>query len=371
VPQPPTPPRSRGMRPISLLFTTTVAVAAAASPTADPRHAPRVGLLDGETIPRQIYTFWHEPGAWPEFIAACIAALKHHNPSWTLRVIHPGDPDIEAPPVESLEEMSPQQLSDWYRLAALGKSGGGGVWIDASTIVMQRMESWVNMSSPALQGFRTPYDNGTIESWAFAVPQDNAIMKQWLSNFRRALLIGVSKYCTALTDEVVGQLRTFLPYLTICAAYREARHQLPREAAVLLPSQEPGGPTHYISSHNGDPNASISYLFGASEEALRSTPFVKLRGTERSCVRPLRSYAGSWLAKRLLHGLRMMESISLLVDKADDHYDASGCHYPGLGYNTESLRVKRARQAAKLLSSDGAERVATRSSRALLPESER
>jgi hypothetical protein len=187
--------------------------------------APPQQLLAGETVPRNIYTFWHDATPWPEFIAACLAALQHRNKGWSLHVIHPGDPSIEPPPVGALEDLSPQLLSDWYRVAALGRPGGGGVWLDATTIALQGVEAWVNMSSPALQGFRTPFDSNTIESWAFAVPRDNLVAAQWLHNFRHALQMGVGPYCKSLSDDIVGKLRTFLPYLTICAAYREVcRH---------------------------------------------------------------------------------------------------------------------------------------------------
>eukprot|EP00966_Prymnesium_polylepis_P025635 591121-Prymnesium_polylepis.1 len=285
-----------------------------------------------ETVPRRIYTFWHDRSSVPEFVLACLASLAHHNPGWTVHVIHPGDPDAELPPVADPESLTVQQLSDWHRLSTLGRPGGGGVWIDASTIALQPLESWVNMSSPALQAFAAPFDHA-IESWAFASPRDSPLMAQWLANFRRALQMGVRDYCATLPDWLVGTMRHkgFLPYLTICAAFAEARHQLPNAPVSLRASQEPGGPTHYIrcavssldvwarrggegrgtarrrgarrcskpppdtlllhaaarqltrrvchpaslcrpprphSVHNGDPKASVAFLFGAEQHTL-------------------------------------------------------------------------------------------------------
>lgn len=186
----------------------------------------------------------------------------------------------------------------------------------------------------------------------------------------------------------------------------QARYQLPDEPSVLHPSQSLGGPTHYIASHNGDPNASTAYLFAAEKSALEGTAFVKLRETERSCVswnrtenshvwaercapagvtnhispplprrsprhradpgapskygrcvRPLRSYLAngrsSWLASTLLEGLDAFESISLRVDRNPPPFDETGCHYPGPGYNQLSIaKTRMAARNARLLSAD-------------------
>jgi len=319
-----------------------------------------------ETVPRRIYTFWHDRSRVPEFVLACLASLAHHNPGWTVRIIHPDDTDVEQPPVGDVDSLTVQQLSDWHRLAALGRSNGGGVWIDASTIALQPLDSWVNMSSPTLQAFAAPFDHA-IESWAFAAPRDSPLMAQWLANFRRALRMGVKEYCKALPDWLVGTMRHkgFLPYLAICAAFAEARHQLPDALVTLHPSQEAGGPTQYILSHNGDPNASVAFLFSASESELTGVPFVKLRGAERGCVRALHSYGNSWLASQLRR--RLHDSAHLLAGGDAPlqmvHADAATgahCGFPEKGYNEETLRNMRQRsKTAELRATTAPRKVAT------------
>ena len=54
-----------------------------------------------------------------------------------------------APPSDDL---TPQQLSDWYRVAAISKYGG--VWLDASSVLLGNVTQWVDLDdSTSLQGF--------------------------------------------------------------------------------------------------------------------------------------------------------------------------------------------------------------------------
>ncbi|KAL3920378.1 MAG: hypothetical protein SGPRY_005272 [Prymnesium sp.] len=171
-------------------------------------------------LPRQIYTFWHDRSNVPEFVLACIASIRHHNPDWTLHLLFPDDDDAPPPPGE--QELTIQQLSDWRRLAALGRPGGGGVWIDASILVLRPLNTWINTSSSSLVGFAAPFDSA-MESWAFAAPRDNPVVREWLNVFTRALSMGVDRYCDSLPDWMVGSMRHkgFLPYLAVCAAFVE------------------------------------------------------------------------------------------------------------------------------------------------------
>lgn len=264
------------------------------------------------TIPRILYTFWHEPHeAIDEFVAACISALRQSIPiGWEFRVLHGGEDDLEPPPVPA-STLSPALLSDWYRLTALRKTGG--VYMDASCIALHSPEYWVDMHSASLQGFVCRLDDETMESWALACPQSDTFVVHWHDELRRAITRGVDAYCeelcelsdrsTEFSGMVTDGLRPALPYLTVHATWRVARLALPNAPVRLRPSVAPGGPMFYLRLFRYDSLMAISAIFAsdAGAELTEGAPFLKLRRCERECVPPLASLGrGSWLARKLV-----------------------------------------------------------------------
>ena len=325
------------MSPAFLAFVLGVATSSGRGPVSTQLQAE-----EEPRVPRRAYTFWHAPGPLPELVAAGLASLKRQNPAWAIRVLFPGVEGVELPPVDDMAALTPQQLSDWYRVAALGRPGGGGVWLDATTLHLRPLESWVDASSAALQGYYPSFSNTTMESWAFAVPTRCPLAAAWLANFRRALRLGTAAYCAALPDAVVGDaLRPFLPYLAVYAAYAEARHQLPHEPATLRAAAGEGGPTHYQQAFTWLPLPSVRWLFAARPDDLEPYAFVKLRGADRACAGALESHPGSFLASALRAGLASHASLAALARPEPPTVsgpESAECRAPDKGYNSASLR---------------------------------
>ena len=271
----------------------------------DPNDSNQVSRLDSAPpcLPRILYTFWHDAQAMPELVKACIDLFRRSSPHWDVRVLSAATTDVDGPPVPAAT-MSPALLSDWYRLSALCATGG--VYLDASCILLEPPQSWVDVDSNALQGFLCHLDGDTMESWAIAAPASNALLLRWRDRFRAALTQGPADYCAQLCEQgvITPGLRQALPYLTIHACWREARRELPHIPLQLASAVAAGGPMHYLALARHDSLTAISALFAASADDLEGTPFVKLRKCERDCVPPLAALGKeSYLGRKLCPGM--------------------------------------------------------------------
>ena len=251
-------------------------------------------------IPRRLFTYWHDQ-APPELVRCCISLMRQRNTGWELRVIHPGCTDLPAPPVP-LESLMGSHQADWYRLAALAEYGG--VYLDSTCVTLQPLEEWVEVSCGAVQGFLFVPDGETMESWAIAAPRGSAFVREWFTEFGRALRVGVKSYCHSLPPGVVSAgLRPSLEdgYLAIHAAWRVVRARQPATAFRLHAATELGRPYRYLAECLWQSAPAVEALFGKTAEELAHTPLIKLRGFEREATRPLRLYgASSHLARTLL-----------------------------------------------------------------------
>ena len=164
--------------------------------------------------------FWNKP-SMPEFVAACVAALRRTNPGWNVTVLNPQTVTalgLRYTP-DSLVPVTEQQRSDWLRLEVLARYGG--VYMDASNVNFRSVEHWVNTSSAAVQGFNRPVrgmDNSVVsegygpemESWAIAAPYGSRFAGLWRDNFAAALRNGTEDWVGRQPAEVVGSLNAYL-----------------------------------------------------------------------------------------------------------------------------------------------------------------
>ena len=161
------------------------------------------------TIPRALWLFWDSP-ALPEFVAACIAALRRTNPAWKVTVLsaESAQANFSLPPPPGLPSgatPTKQQLADWYRLAVLERYGG--VYMDATNVNFRSVEHWVDVRSLAVQGFNRPANvrvvgqDEVMENWAIAAPPNSTFVRVWLAHFADALRRGPDEWAA-------DQLRT-------------------------------------------------------------------------------------------------------------------------------------------------------------------
>lgn len=290
-------------------------------------------------IPRRLFTFWFDghaselnpkapkarAAADAELVRCCIARMRlcHPSSSWDVRVLRVGDADLPPPPVP-VDTLSGAQLADWYRLAALAEYGG--VYLDATCITLQPVDSWVDLSSRAITGFCLVSDLDTMESWAIAAPPKSPFLLRWRDEFAEALRPpGPAAYCASLPGSLISRgLREALPYLTIHACWQKARasfaidgrrggSQVGADDAprfVLRSPVEAGGPYRYLAEATWDSPQAVVHLFGKDVPALRATPLIKLRGRERDSIAPLASYGRASALSRALLGASAPQSVA-------------------------------------------------------------
>ena len=283
------------------------ALAKAAAVDSAAQQQPSPPPSSPRAIPRRLFTFWHADPSAPraraaadeELVRCCLARMRLANPTWEVCVLTTACDDLPPPPV-AVESLTGAQLADWYRLAAL--AAFGGVYLDATCVCLQPVESWVKVSACAVQGFTLVSDLTTMESWAIAAPAASAFLAAWRDEFAKALRTGTKAYCASLPAGVISRgLRSSLPYLTIHAAWCVVRAAMPDAPFLLHSPVEAGRPYRFLAELNWDSAASVGRLFAKTAEELEATPLIKLRGKERDSVLALATYGrASGLARALL-----------------------------------------------------------------------
>jgi hypothetical protein len=217
------------------------------------------GAPSGSVVPRQIFTYW-DTQPLPELVAGCVGLMRRHNPGYTVTVLSDGVPGLEPPP----SGLDAPHRADWYRVQAVAE--WGGVWLDATTIVLESLEAWwLNASSAALQGFAYPIfttnatlsppakddwlvgvGGGWMENWAFAAPARHALVLEWRDELARAAKLTTPVYCLKNAEQTdlatpgwwVGECDYFWVY----GAFAISRRRVPNAPVTLRNSVAEGGP---------------------------------------------------------------------------------------------------------------------------------
>lgn len=228
-------------------------------------------------IPKRIFTYW-DGDERPQIVDACIRQMESMHPGWVITVLRREDVCDELP---CLRFLSKAHQSDWARVCAIQKHGG--VWLDATCICQQPVTAWVNMEASSLQGFSPPFDDTLFENWAFAAPKNSRFLELWKEQVRDACMQGHEAYCSSIPDNILGNLRPHLPYLSMHAGFCLVKYAHPDLDVVSKPSCEKYMPFYYLCSNDWNVDAAIKSLVTARDYAKhKATPLFKMRGVERS-----------------------------------------------------------------------------------------
>lgn len=234
------------------------------------------------TIPKQIFLFWNGP--MPAIVEACIRRIRALHGTWSIDVLTEAE---EA--VEGFEALTVQWKSDWARMCALQR---GGVWLDASCICTEPVDSWVDMASDEVQGFSAPGMADSLENWAFAAPPWHPLLIRWKQIFREAIAMGFDTFKSSAPSYIRSHaIYNQMPYLTMHACYLMAAEETGRRAR-LTPSCD--GPFRYLCERNFDTAAAMEALM--HQPLADPPPLIKLRGAETNMVPWLECKAGSFMS---------------------------------------------------------------------------
>lgn len=154
---------------------------------------------DKAELPKLIWVFWNKNP--PSSVLYSIDLIRDMNPGWEVIFIDTEsvskylDVDYE---MESIS--TPHHFSDLLRLDLLYKYGG--VWIDASVLVLKNLDWCVETMAKQnvnLIGYYRSENNisessPVMENWFIASTPNNASILYWRTEFSKALSLGVSNY---------------------------------------------------------------------------------------------------------------------------------------------------------------------------------
>jgi len=278
-----------------------------APPPQPPFPPPQHGqLMAGQQVPQLLWVYWDagEEDTYSELVAASFAAMRKVNPGWKLRILGPDAAEQWglAPPPHPLSgpPLGNAALGDWFRLGALAMYGG--VYLDATMIQFRTLEHWVDRRSDAVQGFQMPEgqvqldEPATMDSFAIAAQPNSTFIRRWHAHLGEAFRAGTLAWSQQQRPDQVGSLcnqKGSQPdecYWIAGLAWRVTRDELDSDVfpTTLRSSTAIGRPFHYLVQQGENSRSAVTMVLTAQD--VPYTDMIKLRKSERNCVRPLTSY---------------------------------------------------------------------------------
>ena len=144
-------------------------------------------------IPKKIYTYWHDRDKAPEFVKKCWKTFTKYDSDIELVILDKNTLKISKP--KNFDSLKHCHQADWIRLYYLEKYGG--IWLDASIVVLKSLRSWIDFRSNKLQGFgyyNSAIDNLIFENWAIVSPKSHPFIIEWKNNFKEAIEMGFEEW---------------------------------------------------------------------------------------------------------------------------------------------------------------------------------
>lgn len=230
-------------------------------------------------IPPIVHTFWKGPPC--EIVEACFRRMRAINPTWDVRIHTTFDDADECP---GFERLSIQHKVDWLRLCLVAKIGG--VWLDATTVCVDKLEEWLDVKERRVVGFASPIPGceNVLENWAFAARPLHPLILTWQQEFASAIQMGFEAYKKFHIAEVgTHSIQDHMPYLSMHGAY--VRVHDAQQVSMVASCDTKMGPFAYVCSFWG-PNSKIRWIpmVRMMLTDMRHPPLLKMTGCERNCA---------------------------------------------------------------------------------------
>lgn len=238
-------------------------------------------------VPKVLWAYWDSDNI-PSIVQKCIDGWKQYNPDWKVVVLNKknlkqyvsiADRYVNHP----LFNDSHARFTDLVRLCALAEHGG--VWIDASIILTERLEKWLFAKEAEfvgfyLESFTTMSSSPVIESWFLVSQKDSMFMRLWRDEFLSiSMFDSVKQYTDSRRRMGVNYQKISDPeYLAIHVSAQKVLQidRYPLDRLLLYKAED--GPYKYLKDTNWE---SILGIFEASRYSSLSYPLLKMRGLER------------------------------------------------------------------------------------------
>lgn len=212
-------------------------------------------------IPHIFWGYWHDPHNIPNVVNECFISWRRNYPTYSIIIVNNNTISKyinrdELP--NKFEEIKAHQMrSDFIRLALLKKYGG--IWIDASILMMKPIEPiWLDHKYD-LAVFNQPLHEikgrGKLvpENWFISAPKNSKIIKLWKDEFTHGVddFNTIDDYYKNIEKEYQINLSDFLTYLSMYASFMVIEKKNPE----ILPNiyvEAANGPNNPVDYYNGN-----------------------------------------------------------------------------------------------------------------------
>lgn len=136
-------------------------------------------------VPKIIWAYW-DSDEIPEIVKLSIKSWRKRSPQYKINFTNQKNIGTLISLPENWKTLPAYRQSDIIRLRLLEKYGG--VWIDASTILLEDVDKFISKDNLTL--FITPsssLENPVFENWFISAPPNNKIIGMWIEEVLFAL----------------------------------------------------------------------------------------------------------------------------------------------------------------------------------------
>ena len=167
--------------------------------------------FENNKVPKIIWSYWdsHEI---PEIVKLSIKSWKKTSPQYKINFMNQKNVEEYVSLPTNWKTLPAYRQSDIIRLRLLEKYGG--VWIDASTILLEDLDKFISKNNLTL--FITPrssLENPVFENWFISAPPNNTVIKLWIEEVLIALS-NPKEYIDKSSDYSKKYIKN--PYYHIC-----------------------------------------------------------------------------------------------------------------------------------------------------------
>lgn len=167
------------------------------------------GFFEEHRIPRVIWSYWDKPTK-PQLVEHITRCWSSRLSGWTIHHLN-NDTYMSYLPkgcsIPNMSNLKPAHFADWLRLKLLETHGG--VWMDAS--IVPRRDTFLNSMHHQID-INSKYEvyvchsgitDGIplIENFFIIAPPQSPFIKDWLSEYEKAIAIGFETYRDVLMNK--------------------------------------------------------------------------------------------------------------------------------------------------------------------------
>lgn len=191
-----------------------------------PEQIMTKSYLSNDKVPKIIWTYWDTEEV-PEIVKLSMKSWRKTSPNYFINLMNQKNIEEFVSLPENWKRLPSYRQSDIIRLRLLEKYGG--VWIDASTILLEDLDNFISKDNLTL--FITPLsslENPVFENWFISAPPNNKVIKMWIEEVLLALQ-NTNKYIydsNVYNVEITGDVNYLICHLVLKNIYENDKSLL-------------------------------------------------------------------------------------------------------------------------------------------------